>query len=132
MTFLDSSVIIDYLDGIDTVSEFIDEETRAPYFTSSICIYEVLMGPVKSPASVSLHDEREEFAWVRSLSLDETITIEATRIQDTLTDEGFQMPARDVFIAATARSTGDTLIVADGDFNVDRLRPFLDVIQLAE
>lgn len=130
MTGLDSSVIIDILDGFDTVCTYIDAETRAPYFTSAICVYEVLMGPVKSPNSVRLHDERQEFAWVRSLALDETIAIEATRIQDALTDQGFQMPARDVLIAATARSTGEkssrtgtSLSIAFGRFSTSSNSP---------
>lgn len=132
MTFLDSSVIIDYLDGVEAVVEYIDEMTQGPYFTSAICVYEVVMGPVKSPAPVSIPDERHEFAWVRSLPLNETIALEAARMQDDLTDAGFQMPARDVLIAATARSTGDALVVRDADFGVDRLRPYLEVVQLAK
>lgn len=43
-----------------------------------------------------------------------------------------RMPARDVLVAATARSTGSELLVADADFDANRLRPFLDVVQLAE
>ena len=132
MTFLDSSVIIDYLDDAPSIVSYVDEETSAPYFTSAICVYEVLMGPVKSNETTSLHDERERFGWIRSLDLNESIALEANRIQDRLTDDGSQMPARDVLIAATARSTGDELVVADGDFATDRLRPFLDVVQLAE
>lgn len=132
MTFLDSSVLIDYLDGNQRVIDYLDDGTTAPYFTSAICIYEILMGPVKSDESSSLHDEREEFGWVRSLELNETIAVEAIRIQDRLTSDGAEMPARDVLIAATARSTGDKLIVADRDFDTERLSPFLDVVQLAE
>lgn len=130
MTFLDSSVIIHYLDEVERVVDYVDDETTAPYFTSTICIYEVLMGPVKSEQAISLHDERQEFAWVRSLDVNETIALEANRIQDRLTDEGAEMPARDVLIAATARSTGDKLLVADKHFDVDRLRPFLDIVQI--
>lgn len=132
MTFLDSSVIIGYLDDEARIVEYVDEETTAPYFTSAICVYEVLMGPVKSDQSSSLVDEREAFGWVRSLDLNEQIAIEANRIQDRLTDEGAQMPGRDVLIAATARSTGDRLVVADRDFDAERLREFLDLIQLVE
>lgn len=40
MTFLDSSVVIDYLDGVDDVVEFVDRQTVLR--TSSIRVYEVL------------------------------------------------------------------------------------------
>lgn len=132
MTFLDSSVIIDYLDDDTFAVDYVNDETTAPYFTSVICVYEVLMGPVKSDETTSLQDERDTFGWIRSLPLNETIALEAARLQDHLTDRGDQMPARDVIIAATARSTGDKLVVADTDFHADRLRQFVDVVQLAD
>lgn len=130
MTFLDSSVIIHYLNDAEDVVEYVEEETTAPYLTSSLCVYEVLMGPVKSAEQTRLHDERQQFAWVQALDLDETIAMEANRIQDDLTNTGEQMPARDVLVAATARSTGDVLVVADDDFDAERLRPYLTVTQL--
>lgn len=130
MTFLDSSVIIDYLDGVEDVVAFVDEETTSPYLTSTICVHEVLMGPVKSRRRTNLTDERDAFDWVRSLSLDETIAVEANRMQDELTSAGVEMPTRDVLIAATARSTGDTLIAADSDFDTGPLEQFLDVTNL--
>lgn len=130
MTFLDSSVIIHYLNDAEDIVKYVDEETTAPYHTSSLCVYEVLMGPVKSVQQARLHDERQRFAWVQALDLNEINAMEANRIQDDLTNTGEQMPARDVLIAATARSTGDVLVVADDDFDAERLRPYLTITQL--
>lgn len=130
MTFLDSSVIIHYLNDEADVVEYVDEETTAPYFTSTLCVYEVLMGPVMSVEQTRLHDERQRFAWVQALDLNEPIAMEANRIQDDLANTGEQMPARDVLIAATARSTGDALLVADDHFDAERLRSYLTVTQL--
>lgn len=130
MTFLDSSVIIDYLDDVDDAIRFVDEEATAPYFTAAVCVHEVLMGPVKSREATRLSEERAAFDWVRSLPLDETIAMEANRIQDELTDAGVEMPTRDALIAATARSTGDVLVVADADFETAPLERFLDVTNL--
>jgi hypothetical protein len=42
------------------------------------------------------------------------------------------MPARDPFIAATARSTGAELAVADSDFDVEPLEELMTVTNLAE
>lgn len=61
----------------------------------------------------------------------ESIATEAARIQDRLTDEGAETPARDVLVPPTARSTGDELVVAGGDFDAHRLSTMLDVVQLA-
>lgn len=127
MTFLDSSVIIHYLDGVDSIVEYVDNETTPPYFTSPLCIYEVLMGEVHAPGETDLHAERERFGWVRSLELNEQIALQAAQLQDHLTSTGDMMSSRDVLIAATARSTGDRLVVADADFDIAGLDDFLNV-----
>jgi predicted nucleic acid-binding protein len=130
MTFLDSSVIIHYLDGSDAIVEYVDDETSPPYFTSSLCVYEVLMGEVHAPGETDLHAQRERFSWVQSLELNERIAIQAAQLQDRLRSSGELMTPRDVLIAATARSTGDLLVVADADFEVDDLDEFVPVSNL--
>mgnify|MGYP005870332781 CR=1 FL=1 len=45
-------------------------------------------------------------------------------------DDGQRMAARDLLIAATARSTGDELIVADGDFETRHLTDLMDITNL--
>jgi hypothetical protein len=45
-------------------------------------------------------------------------------------DDGERMAARDLLIATTARSTGDELIVADGDFEAQLLTDLMDVANL--
>jgi hypothetical protein len=42
------------------------------------------------------------------------------------------MPLRDLLIAATARSTGAELVVADGDFETDLLDDLMPVTNFAE
>lgn len=53
-------------------------------------------------------------------------------LQDALLDDGDRMAARDLLIAATARSTGDHLVVADGDFETDALESHLTVTNLRD
>ncbi len=125
MTFLDSSVIIDMLEGVPDVVEFVEDRGQ-PYLTSSLCVFEVIDGVVGS-GSTDVVAIRQEFGGVRALDLDEQIALEAGRLQDQLMDDGERMAARDLLIAATARSTGDELIVADGDFETRLLADFMDV-----
>lgn len=73
---------------------------------------------------------RNGFGGVRSLDLTENIAQEAARMQDQLLDDGERMPARDILIAATVRSTGDELVVADKDFETDHLIELLSVTNL--
>lgn len=130
MTFLDSSVIIDMLDGVDSTVEFVQEQGE-PYFTSSICVFEILDGVLGS-GSTDVVAARQDFGGVHALDLTDDIALEAARLQDQLLDDGQRMPARDLLIAATARSTGDHLVVADSDFETDILQSHIRVTNLSK
>ncbi|PSQ16468.1 VapC toxin family PIN domain ribonuclease [Halobacteriales archaeon QS_8_69_26] len=130
MTFLDSSVIIDMLEGVPDVVEYVEDRGQ-PYLTSSVCVFEVIDGEVGS-GSTDVVAVRQEFGGVRALDLNEQIALEAGRMQDQLMDDGERMAARDLLIAATARSTGDELIVADGDFETRLLTDLMDVTNLRD
>ena len=117
MTFLDSSAIIDYLDG------------REPFFTSTLCVYEVIDGKLGS-GSTDVRDVRGDFDGVQALDLTEGIALEAARLQDQTMSDGVRLSTPDALIAATARSTGDELVVADGDFETDVLESYLTVTNL--
>lgn len=130
MTFLDSSVIIDMLEGVDSTVEFVQEQGE-PYLTSSICVFEVLDGALGS-GSTDVVAARQDFSGVHSLDLNENISLEAARLQDQLLDDGQRMATRDLLIAATARSTGDHLVVADSDFETDVLQSHVQVTNLSK
>ena len=130
MTFLDTSVIIDMLEGVPDVVEYVEDRGQ-PYLTSSLCVLEVIDGEVGS-GSTDVVAVRQEFGGVRALDLNEQIALEAGRMQDQLMDDGERMTARDLLIAATARSTGDELIGADGDLRTKLLTDLIDVTDLRE
>lgn len=127
MTFLDTSAIIQYLRGDATVRDYI--EGREPWLTSAICVFEVVNGRLGSGQS-DIVDVRQDFAGVQALDLNESIAIEAARLQDELIDDGERLATLDVLIAATARSTGDELVVADADFETDVLEDAMQVTNL--
>jgi len=128
VTFLDSSVIIDLLNGVpDTVTYL--EDCGQPWFTSTLCVYEVVDGEVGS-GTTDVTGVRQEFDGVRALDLTEQIALEAGRIQDRLMDDGQRMAQRDLLIAATARTTGSELVVADSDFETEHLTDLMTVTNL--
>jgi predicted nucleic acid-binding protein len=128
VTFLDSSVIIDYLDGVEEVVEFVDEQPVLA--TSSICIYEVLAGEVFSAGEPDLTEARENFGRVAAVDFSEEVAYEAARMQSRLLESGTPMSPRDLMVAATARSEGKELVVSDTDFDTDGLRELLTVQKL--
>ncbi|UPM44546.1 PIN domain-containing protein [Halocatena salina] len=128
MTFLDSSVIIDMLEGLPDTVETVEERPQ-PYLTSSLCVFEVVNGVVGS-GQTDVMEVRQQFGGVQALDLNEQIALEAGRMQDMLLADGERMAPRDLLIAATARSTGDELIVADGDFETRLLTDMMDITNL--
>lgn len=116
------------LEGLpDTVAAV--EERPQPYLTSSLCVFEVVNGVVGS-GQTDVMEVRQQFGGVHTLDLNEQIALEAGRMQDMLMDDGERMTTRDLLIAATARSTGDVLLVADGDFETRLLTDMMDVMNL--
>ncbi|WP_071932536.1 MULTISPECIES: PIN domain-containing protein [Halodesulfurarchaeum] len=130
MMFLDSSVIIDMLEGVPAVVEYVEDRGQ-PYLTSTLCVFEVINGEVGFGAT-DVVAIRQEFGGVRALDLTEQIALEAGRMQSQLMDDGERMATRDLLIAATARSTGDELVVSDGDFETQLLADLMDVTYLGE
>lgn len=128
MTFLDSSVIIDMLNGVDETVAFV-QAAGQPYLTSTICVFEVINGKLGS-GSTDVDAVRQDFGGVRAVDFSEPVALEAARLQDSLLDDGQRMAVRDLLIAATARSTGDHLVVADGDFQTGVLESRMSVTNL--
>ncbi len=128
MAFLDSSVIIDYLVGVDHVVEYVDDQSSL--FTSSLCVYEVLEGEVLGSGETDVIGARQAFGRVKALEFNEELALEAARMQDQLASSGNALPTYDLLIAASARSTGDELAVTDDDFVTDALEDVVDVRRL--
>jgi len=128
MTFLDSSVIVDMVEGVPETVERM-EAFETPYLTSTVCVFEVLNGELGGDET-DVVAARQDFGGVRALDLTESVALEAVRLQDRLLDDGERMAARDVLIAATARSTGDELVVADSDFETEAIEDLMRVTSL--
>ncbi len=118
------------LEGVPAVVDYVESRGQ-PYLTSSLCVFEVINGGVGS-GTTDVIKIRQEFGGVRALDLNEQIALEAGRIQDQLMVDGERMAARDILIAATAKSTGAELIVADSDFETQHLTDLLAVTNLRD
>ena len=129
MTFLDSSTIIEYLRDNTSVKEYLDK--REPWWTSTICVFEVLNGPAGSPNFDPI-EERQTFSGVQALEFNEQLALEAARLQDESISDGSELSHRDAMIAATARSTGDEYVVADSDFETEPLEDVMVVTNLLD
>jgi predicted nucleic acid-binding protein len=127
MVFLDSSAIIRYLGGDTEVRDYI--EGREPWWSSTICVLEVIQGRIGS-GPTDVQAVRREFSGVQALELNESIALEAAELQDELMGDGDRLATVDLLIAATARTTGDELVVADSDFQTEALEDVMQVTNL--
>lgn len=127
MTFLDSSTIIEYLRDDQTVIKYLNE--REPWWTSTICVFEILNGPAGTPNFDPI-EERQKFGGIQVLEFNEQLALEAARLQDASIKDGSELSHRDAMIAATARSTGDEYVVADSDFETEPLEDKMTVTNL--
>lgn len=127
MTLYDSSVLIDYLDGVEEAVDYVaasaDERAVAP----PLVLYEVYQGEVfkSGPADFAAVDGALE--WLTVVDETRELAREAAVLQDALRSRGTPLNARDAFIAGAARGLGETLAVADSDFDVEAIEAELDV-----
>jgi predicted nucleic acid-binding protein len=124
MLFLDTSAILSYKRDESTVVSYLD--ANKPWFTSTVCIYEFVNGAMWEDG-ITAHVARESIGGVQSIDLSETVALEAARMQTELRRDGDEMAVRDLLIAATARSTGAELVVADSDFDTEYLGDLMTV-----
>jgi hypothetical protein len=130
VTFLDSSVIVDMIEDVPEVVCYV-ESCGQPYFTSAMCVFEVVDGRVGGDET-DVVGVRQEFAGVQAIEFNERIALEAGRIQDQLMSAGERMSPQDLIVAATARSTGDELVVTDDDFETTVLTELLNLTSLSK
>jgi len=125
--FLDTSAIIAYQRGDERAVSYLD--SGRPWYTSTICAFEYINGRLGT-GETDVLAVRQEIADVRTLDLNEPIAVEAARLQDDILADGDRLATTDMLIAATARSTGDELVVADSDFQTGVLQDVMDVTNL--
>ncbi len=101
---------------------------RDPWWTSTICVFEVLNGPASDPDFDPV-EERQTFGGVQALECNEQLAIEAARLQHAAIEDGSELSPRDAMVAATA-PTGDEYVVADSDFEVQPLEERMNVTNL--
>lgn len=127
MTLYDSSVLIDYLAGVDEAVDYvemhIDERAVAP----PLVMYEVYQGEVFKSGQANFDSVEDALEWITIVDETRGVPRVAAELQNELVDEGTPLSARDAFIAGAAKRLGEPLAVADSDFDVNCITEHLDV-----
>lgn len=127
MTLYDSSVLIEYLDDADEVVSYVDEHSTERSVAPPLVLFEVYQGEVFKSGRADFDAVDDALAWLTIVDASVGVARAAAELQDELRHTGDPLAARDAFIAGAAKAHDETLVVADGDFDVEGLTDVLDV-----
>ena len=130
MLLLDNTILSDYLAGVDTARQFLEQYEQAVWAVSSIVLYEAYMGCVHGYIDATPAMVRQ--AVNTSMTVDDVTqqtAAEAETLQQELLELGTPADSPDVLIAATAREHGGTFATADKHFWNPEIKEVLSVAQ---
>lgn len=117
MIALDTSFLLDYLDGVESAGKFVDDRDDRPLFAPSLALFEVYRGGARVGGLDALDEVATALAWVEPLPLDDPAAKEAATIEAELLDAGEPVNLGDVLIAGICRHNGADLVTSDCDFD---------------
>jgi tRNA(fMet)-specific endonuclease VapC len=126
MKCLDTSFLVDYLDGHASAKEFLDAHAETPLFAPTLSLFEVYRGAARSGGRDAAAEAVTALDWVEPLPLDAASAREAALIEDELRSSGSPINLGDVLIAGIVRNAGGSVVTSDADFTSV---PDLDVVQ---
>jgi hypothetical protein len=127
MVLYDSSVLIDYLDGVDEAVEYVDEHLDDRAIAPPLVLFEIYQGEVYKSGPADFDAVDGALGWLTVVDETSETARTAAELQRDLRQRGGSLTARDAFIAGSAKARGERLVVADADFAVDGLAAVLDV-----
>jgi hypothetical protein len=128
MTVFDSSVLIDYLDGDDTVVTYAEDHAREDIKTPHLALYEVYLGELYTAGEPDFAAIDDALSWVNVVNEQgPRFSRHAAQLMARLQDEGCTLAYRDGFIAASAWSLEERLVTRDSDFDTPEIRSEIDV-----
>lgn len=127
MTLYDSSVLIEYLDGVEAAVDYVEAHLDEHAVAPPLVLYEVHQGEIFKSGPANFDAVEGALEWVTIVDEVRDVPRVAADLQNELANEGTPLAARDAFIAGTAKRLDEPLAVADSDFDVDGITERLDV-----
>lgn len=117
MIVFDTSFLLDYLDGVEATSEYLNANTDKPFFAPSLVLFEVYRGAARTDGREGVDRVAAGLDWLEPLPLDEPAAREAAVIEAELLDSGTPINLGDTLIAGVCRHNGGRLITRDSHFD---------------
>ena len=127
MTLYDSSVLIDYLDGVDEAVDYVVDHPDKRAIAPPLVLFEVYQGEVFNSGPADFDAVDGVLGWLTIVDETPAIARAAAELRATLRATGDPLAARDGFVAGAAKSLDGRLVVADAEFDVDGITQALDI-----
>lgn len=126
----DSSVLIDYLDGVESAVSYVEDHSDERAVAPSLVLFEIYQGEVFKSGESDFEAVDGALGWVHVVDETPEVARRAAELQDSLKRDGDALTARDAFIVGAADALDERLVVTDSDFDVDGIDDVLDVTVL--
>ncbi len=127
MTVYDSSVLIDYLDGVQAAIDYVERHSDERAVAPPLVAFEVYQGEVFKSGPAEFDAVDAALDWLTVIDGSAELARTAAELQAHLHEQGEVLAARDAFVAGTAAILGEPLAVADADFDVEGITDRLEV-----
>ncbi|AHF98303.1 twitching motility protein PilT [Halostagnicola larsenii XH-48] len=115
MIALDTTFLIDYLDGVTATAKFLERQSAPIYYAPALVLYEVYEGAALYDGD-SIEKAQTSLDWIEPLEFDHGVSREAAQINAELLEAGQPINHGDVLIAGTCRHHGAALVTRDEHF----------------
>lgn len=128
MNVLDTTVLIDYLDGLAAVREFYERQggDAIRWVVPVPALAEVLVGEGNRPNG-DVEGVRTDLAWVDVYPIDEQTATMAGQIAGDIAPGGPYLDGPDALVAAVGRHLDAPVVSRDGDLTHEATRQVIDV-----
>lgn len=122
MIALDTSFLLDYLDGVEAAAAYLEGRTDKPFVAPSLALFEVYRGAARTDGREGLERVASALDWVKPLPLSDPAAREAALVEAELVATGERINLGDALIAGVCRHHGAPIVTRDDHFDrVDAL-----------
>lgn len=117
MIALDTSFLLDYLNGVDDAADYLQEHENKSFFAPSLSLFEVYRGAARTGGREQIEQVASGLDWVEPLPMDEPAAREAALIEAQLLATGDRINLGDTLIAGICRHNGARVVTRDSHFD---------------
>ncbi len=127
MKILDGTFLIDYLDGVESTRNYLQEHDDEGYIIPVPAYTEALVGEGNGPGESDIDGVREALSWGEVYSVDERTAVTAAKIAAEMGPQGPFLSGMDALIAAVGRELDAPVVSADQDLIHPETQNVIDI-----